>query len=58
MGHASITTTLGPYGRPYSGDIDRYADQLNTAARNGHLAVAHASSSCAGHAVTIAEAPA
>ena len=32
MGHASITTTLDLYGHLYPGDMDRYADQLDTAA--------------------------
>lgn len=32
MGHASITTTLDLYGHLYPGDMDRYADRLNTAA--------------------------
>ena len=29
---ASITTTLDLYGHLYPGDMDRYADQLDTAA--------------------------
>ena len=32
MGHASITTTLDLYGHLYPGDMDRYADQLDSAA--------------------------
>ena len=32
MGHASITTTLDLYGHLYPGDMDRYADRLDTAA--------------------------
>ena len=32
MGHASITTTLDLYGHLYPGDIDRYADRLDSAA--------------------------
>jgi integrase len=32
MGHASITTTLDPYGHLYPGDMDRYADRLGAAA--------------------------
>ena len=31
MGHASITTTLDLYGHLYPGDMDRYADHLDTA---------------------------
>jgi integrase len=31
MGHASITTTLDLYGHLYPGDMDRYADRLDTA---------------------------
>ena len=31
MGHASVTTTLDLYGHLYPGDIDRYADRLDTA---------------------------
>lgn len=31
-GDASITTALDPYGRLYSGDMGRYADQLDSAA--------------------------
>ena len=31
MGHASITTTLDLYGHFYPGDMDRYADRLDTA---------------------------
>jgi integrase len=30
MGHASITTTLDLYGHLYPGDMDRYADRLDT----------------------------
>jgi integrase len=33
MGHASITTTLDLYGHLYPGEMDRYADRLNEAAR-------------------------
>ena len=39
MGHASITTTLDLYGHLYPGDMDRYADRLDSAAehhRSGH----------------------
>jgi integrase len=32
MGHASITTTLDLYGRLCLGEMDRYADLLDTAA--------------------------
>ena len=32
MGHASITTTLDLYGHLYRGDMDRYADRLDSAA--------------------------
>jgi integrase len=32
MGHASITTTLDLYGHLYPGDMDRYADRLDSAA--------------------------
>jgi hypothetical protein len=32
MRHASITTTLDPYGHLYPGDMDRYADRLGEAA--------------------------
>jgi Phage integrase family len=32
MGHASITTTLDLYDHLYPGDIDRYADRLDSAA--------------------------
>ena len=32
MGHASITTTLDLYGHLYPGEMDRYADRLNSAA--------------------------
>ena len=32
MGHASITTTLDLYGNLYPGDMDRYADRLDSAA--------------------------
>ena len=31
MGHASITTTLDLYGHLYPGDMDRYADRLDSA---------------------------
>ncbi len=34
MGHASITTTLDLYGHLYPGDMDRYADRLNSAAED------------------------
>jgi hypothetical protein len=30
--HASITTTLDLYGHLYPGDMDRYADRLDSAA--------------------------
>ena len=30
-GHASITTTLDLYGHLYPGDMDRYADRLDSA---------------------------
>jgi integrase len=32
MGHASIITTLDLYGHLYPGDMDRYADRLDSAA--------------------------
>jgi integrase len=32
MGHASITTTLDLYGHLYPGEMDRYAERLNSAA--------------------------
>jgi integrase len=32
MGHASITTTLDLYGHPYPGEMDRYAERLDSAA--------------------------
>ena len=32
MGHASITTTLDLYGHLYPGDMDRYAERLDSAA--------------------------
>jgi hypothetical protein len=32
LGHASITTTLDLYGHLYSGEMDRYADRLDSAA--------------------------
>jgi integrase len=32
MGHASITATLDLYGHLYPGDMDRYADRLDSAA--------------------------
>jgi hypothetical protein len=32
LGHASITTTLDLYGHLYPGDMDCYADRLDTAA--------------------------
>jgi hypothetical protein len=32
MGQASITTTLDLYGHLYPGDMDRYADRLDSAA--------------------------
>jgi site-specific recombinase XerC len=32
LGHASITTTLDLYGHLCSGDMDRYAGQLDAAA--------------------------
>jgi hypothetical protein len=31
MRHTSITTTLDLYGHLYPGDMDRYADRLDTA---------------------------
>lgn len=31
MRHASITTTLDLFGHHYPGDMDRYADRLDTA---------------------------
>jgi hypothetical protein len=34
MGHASITTTLDLYGHLYPGDMDRYADRLDSAAND------------------------
>jgi integrase len=34
MGHASITTTLDLYGHLYPGDMDRYADRLDSAAED------------------------
>ena len=34
LGHASITTTLDLYGHLYPGDMDRYADRLNSAAQD------------------------
>ena len=38
MGHASITTTLDLYGHLYPGEMDRYADRLDEAAREGDAA--------------------
>jgi hypothetical protein len=32
MGHASITTTLDLYGHLYPGEMDCYADRLDSAA--------------------------
>ncbi len=32
MGHASIITTFDLYGHFYPGDMDRYADRLDSAA--------------------------
>ena len=32
LGHASITTTLDLYGHLYPGEMDRYADRLDSAA--------------------------
>ena len=32
MRHASITTTLDLYGHLYPGEMDRYADRLDSAA--------------------------
>jgi hypothetical protein len=32
LGHTSITTTLDLYGHLYPGDMDRYADRLDSAA--------------------------
>ncbi len=46
MGHASITTTLDLYGHLCPGDMDRYADRLDSAAevadpaKSGHLTLA------------------
>jgi hypothetical protein len=37
-GHASITTTLDLYGHLYPGEMDRYADRLNEAAREADAA--------------------
>jgi integrase len=34
MGHASITTTLDLYGHLFPGDMDRYADRLDSAAND------------------------
>ena len=36
--HASITTTLDLYGHLYPGEMDRYADRLDEAARQGDAA--------------------
>jgi len=38
MGHASITTTLDLYGQLHPGEMDRYADRLDEAAREGDAA--------------------
>jgi integrase len=38
MGHASITTTLDLYGHLYPGDMDRYADRLDSAAEGASKA--------------------
>ena len=38
MGHASITTTLDLYGHLYPGDMDRYADRLDSAAEEAGTA--------------------
>jgi hypothetical protein len=38
MGHASITTTLDLYGHLYPGDMDRYADRLDTAIEEASMA--------------------
>ena len=38
MGHASITTTLDLSGHLYPGEMDRYADRLNEAARMSDVA--------------------
>ena len=38
MGHASITTTLDLYGHLYPGDMDRYADRLDSAAEDAGTA--------------------
>ena len=38
MGHASITTTLDLYGHLYPGDMDRYADRLDSAAKDAGTA--------------------
>ena len=32
MGHTSITTTLDLYGHLYPGEMDRYAERLDSAA--------------------------
>ena len=32
MGHASVTTTLDLYGHLYPGEMDRYAERLDSAA--------------------------
>lgn len=37
-GHASITTTLDLYGHLYLGDMDRYADRLDSAAEDAGTA--------------------
>jgi hypothetical protein len=38
MGHTSITTTLDLYGHLYPGDMDRYADRLDSAAKDADTA--------------------
>lgn len=38
MGHASITTTLDLYGHLYPGEMDRYADRLDSAAGDARKA--------------------
>jgi integrase len=38
MGHASITTTLDLYGHLYPGEMDRYAERLDSAAEDADKA--------------------
>jgi hypothetical protein len=38
MGHASITTTLDLCGHLYPGEMDRYADRLDSAAGEAEAA--------------------